>query len=180
MSNYLKELALPGVYLAAQDVSSFPKGSYTGAVSADMLKDYVDYVVVGHSERRKYFKENNRMVANKVEEAVDAGIIPIVCVDEDSCSSQLSALNDIESKRVIVGYTPVEALNFRIPESPDRVARMAQAITNNKAEWPVIYGGSVRADNCKDYLALDTIAGIFVGSESLDPENFAAICNCVA
>lgn len=179
VAGHLDMLDLQGVSLAAQDVSPFPQGSYTGAVSADMLKGLVDYVIVGHSERRRYFKENNRIVANKVEEVIDAGLVPIVCVDEENCLSQLAALGDLDSKRVIVAYGPVDALNFRISEEPERVGRMGQAIRNNKPEWPVIYGGAVSSENCREYLGLETIAGVFVASASLDVQSFIHICNSV-
>lgn len=177
LSTHLKNLAIEGVYLAAQDVSPFPRGGYTGEVSADMLKGMADYVIVGHSERRRYFKESNRLVANKVEEALDVGIIPIVCVDDDNGMAQLNALNEIDSKNVIVAYGPVDAMNFRIPEEPERVARMTQAIKNNKPDWSVIYGGAVGHDNCVQYLNVEELAGVFVGSASLDAKEFATLCN---
>lgn len=180
LADYVQSLNLSGVSLAAQNVSPFPKGSYTGEVSADMLKGLVDYAIIGHYERRLYFKETSRMVTNKAEELIEADITPIICVDEDIVQSQLTALNQVESQKpMVVAYSPVEALNFRIAEEPSRVQRMAEAINRNKPKWPVIYGGAVDKRNCTDYLALEPVSGIFVGSASLDPEGFAAICSCI-
>ncbi len=65
IAEYLRKLGLKNVSLAAQDVSSFPKGAYTGAVAADMIKEMVDYVIIGHSDRRRYFHETSHDVANK-------------------------------------------------------------------------------------------------------------------
>lgn len=180
ISEYVKALALENVFLAAQDVSPFPRGSYTGTVSADMLKGVADYVIVGHSERRRYFKESVRNVANKAYEAIEVGIIPLVCIDDDLTVSQLNALNDIESKKVMIGYCPVDALNFKIPEEHEKVRRMAEAMKNNKPDWPVIYGGSVTPENASSYMRLDGLVGLFVGSASLEVDSFVKIIKAIS
>jgi len=98
LSRQVKELGLAGFSLAAQDISSFPKGSYTGAVAADMVKGMAGYVIVGHSERRRYFHETSQDVANKAREAVDTGLTPIICVDQSYAVAQIQAVSDIDSK----------------------------------------------------------------------------------
>jgi triosephosphate isomerase (TIM) len=96
----LKEAASrKGLALGAQDVSNYPFGAYTGAVSAVMLKNLVDYVIVGHSERRKYFGETNDMVASKVKQSIEADIIPILCVDEPYMEPQLAFFEPEEFKK---------------------------------------------------------------------------------
>ncbi len=179
LSEYVQALGLKQVFLAAQDVSPFPKGSYTGAVAADMFKGMVDYVIIGHSERRRYFHETSQDIANKMTETVDAGLTPIVCIDQPYAMSQLTALNDIDCDDLLIAYGPTEATTARIPESPDRVVEAAKFISQVHPKTPVVYGGSLFPDNVDEYVALPQLSGVFVGESSLDAQKFAAICNKV-
>jgi triosephosphate isomerase len=180
LSQYVDALGLENVSLAAQDISPFPKGSYTGAVAADMVKDMVDYVIIGHSERRRYFHETSQDAARKMSEVADVGLIPIVCVDQPYAMSQLLALNDIDSKEMIIAYGPVEAMMVRIPESPLEAAETARFISQIQPGRPIVYGGSLEADNVKDYLQVPELAGVFVGQASLEVDSFLAICEQMA
>jgi len=180
LSEYIGGLDLKQFSLAAQDVSPFPKGSYTGAVAADMLKGLVDYVIIGHSERRRYFHETSQDTANKIAETVDVGLTPIVCIDQPYAMTQLTALNDIDCDELIIAYGPTEAATARVPEQSDRVAEAVEFIHRVHSRRPVVYGGSLFPDNVDEYIALPLISGIFVGQSSLDVQSFAAICNKVA
>lgn len=177
LTAYVAGLKLTNVSLAAQDVSPFPRGGYTGAIAADMLKGLVDYVIVGHSERRRYFHENSTDVTNKVSEAADCGLVPIVCVDQSYAMSQLTAVKDLDCERMIVAYCPVDAVNFRIPESPEKVASSVHWLREMHPQWPVIYGGSIYPDNASQYVGLTDLAGLFVGSASLEASSFLEICH---
>jgi len=179
LSEYVKTLAIKNLSLAAQDVSPFPKGSYTGAVAADMMKGMVDYVIIGHSERRRYFHETSQDTANKMTETVDAGLKPIVCIDQPFAMSQLTALNDIDCDELLIAYGPKEAITARIPEQPERVVEAAKFISQIQVKRPVLYGGSLMADNVDKYVSLPELSGVFVGESSLDAKSFAAICNSV-
>jgi triosephosphate isomerase len=177
IAGHLKGLSLENVSLAAQDVSPFPKGSYTGAVAADMVSKMAGYAIIGHSERRRYFHETSQDVVNKVTEAADSGLVPIVCVDSSNAFAQLAALADIECKQLLVAYTPVDALNFKIPESPAKVAETVAHLRQKFPAFPVVYGGALLPENVREYLQLSSLSGVFVGSSSLEPETFADICS---
>ena len=130
---HLEGLNLENVSLAAQDVSPFPKGSYTGAVAADMVTKMAGYAIIGHSERRRYFHETSQDVLNKVTEAADSGLTPIVCVDSYNTLAQLGGLADIECKQILIAYTPVDVLNFNISESP---AKVVEAVEHIRQKFP--------------------------------------------
>ncbi len=179
LSEYVQDLEIKNLSLAAQDISPFPKGSYTGAVAADMVRDMVDYVVIGHSERRRYFHETSQDTANKMAETVDAGLKPIVCIDQPYAMSQLTALHDIDTDEMILAYGPVDAMTARIPELPERVADATKFISQVHPKRPVVYGGSLMVENVDDYIALPQLSGIFVGQSSLDPMAFVTLCNKV-
>ncbi len=172
----LQDLEAAHLSLAVQDLSPFPLGGYTGAVAAAMVQDMAEYAIVGHSERRRYFHETNQDVANKVSEAAAAKIKPIVCVDQPYAGAQMAALDEAEIGDLIIGYGPVEAIGIDIPQSPEQVSRVVQEIQAVSPGKPILYGGSINAENAGNYMKLPGISGVMVGSASLEPEDFARIC----
>ena len=179
LAAHVDSLNLENVALAAQDISPFPRGGYTGEIAADMVTGLTKYVIVGHNERRRYFHETNQNIINKVTEAADARLIPIVCVDSTSALPLLGALEDIDVEQLLVAYTPVESLSFNISESPVKVAESILHIRRMFPRWQVVYGGGLLPSTVRDYLQLSELSGVFVGASSLEPESFADICGQV-
>ncbi len=174
--DYIAEKNIAGLGLVAQDLSPFPSGSYTGAVSADMIKGIARFALVGHSERRRYFHETSQDVTNKVSEAEDAGITPVVCVDKAYAMSQLVALNALNGERMIIAYCPTGTLAYREPESIESVTEAVSFLSGIVAGQPIVYGGAITAGNSRRYRDVDGLSGLFVGAASLDAEEFCRIC----
>lgn len=168
LAAHKKMLNLESVFLAAQDVSPFPRGSYTGAVAADMIRGLAQYVIVGHSERIRYFHETVQDVLNKIAEAADFQLIPIVCLNSREDLLNLRSLLDIDCEKMIIAYTPVDALNFKIPEDPTRVSETVAEIAEIYPDRPIIYGGALYPGNVEQYLQLKELSGLFVGSAGLE------------
>jgi triosephosphate isomerase len=171
----LQKIKAPNLALAIQDLSPFPSGSYTGGVAAEMVCDFVEYAILGHAERRRYFHETNQEIANKVSEAVAVGIKPIVCVDHPYARGQLAAIDEADADGLIIGYGPVEAVGIDVPQAPAKVIEAIAEIQTIAPGKPILYGGSVNKDNVGDYIKLDGVSGVMVGTASLDPEEFASI-----
>lgn len=160
--------------LAAQDVSAFPMGSYTGAVNAQQLKDIgCEYVIVGHSERRRYFHETHADVANKIQQALTNNLKPIVCLDEDYIDQQVAALENKDIPGLIVAYEPLEAIGSGNNAPADQVSRVVAKIKSVFGEVPVLYGGSVDERSVHEYLLITD--GVLVGGASLEAESFQSI-----
>ena len=160
---------LEGVELGAQDVSKFEEGQYTGEVSAKMLKDFVSYVIAGHSERRKHFGETDEDIALKIEHCLKHELTPIVCVNK---------IEQASTDKAIFAYEPLFAVGTGIPDSPENAQEFAEKIKSVVGQdVRVLYGGSVTSENVKSFVSQPDINGVLVGQASLDPKEFARICN---
>lgn len=162
------------VSLAVQDISPFPFGAYTGAVSAQMVKRVVEWAIVGHSERRRYFHETSQDVMNKVDQLVEVGIKPIVCVDKDYAKQQLSLIDE-KITELVVAYEPLEAIGSGTPEKPEEAEKVLEQIKAMREGVLVLYGGSINESNAGEYL--ESFDGLLVGGASLDPKKFWGVCN---
>lgn len=161
-----------GFVLAGQDVSSFPKGSYTGAVNAEQLKELgATYCIVGHSERRRYFHETASDVANKVKELISVGITPLVCMDETDVAPQFAALDTEYLEKCIYCYEPSEGIGGTETATPEQITAVRTSIAKFVENPRFIYGGSVNPDNISNLLKLN-LSGVLVGSTSLNPEKY--------
>lgn len=185
--------------LGAQDVSDHPNGAYTGDVSATMLQEFAcQYVIVGHSERRQYHQESDALVARKAKATLQAKMTPIICVGETEAEydagktlsvvrRQLQAVIDLLQGQIascIIAYEPVWAIGTGKVPTPQgaqdvhRELRLQLATFDAEAasKVAILYGGSLKADNAKDLLAMPDIDGGLVGGASLDAQEFLAIC----
>lgn len=161
-----------GFTLSGQDVSPFPKGSYTGAVNAEQLKDLgVSYCLVGHSERRRYFHETAGDVANKVKELISVGITPLVCMDEADVTPQFASLDSEYLDKCIYCYEPSDGIGGTTTATPEQIASVREQIERFAPNCQFIYGGSVNPQNLSTLLELN-LAGVLVGSASLSPEKY--------
>lgn len=173
--------SVKSISICAQDVSPFPQGSYTGAVNASQLKDLsVKYCLIGHSERRLYFKETDSDIANKSDSLLEYGIIPIILLDTPYIDSQISALSAESKSSAIFVYEPLSkiggtqaAANQAIEENILKI--MVSSSTKN----PVLYGGSVNSDNLGDLL-MTNIGGAVVGSASQEPSTFLSLIEAIS
>lgn len=184
----------------AQNMSAHEKGAYTGEVSAGMLLDFgCRYVIVGHSERRALYGEDDATVAAKYAAAQKAGLTPILCVGEtlqeretditeQVVARQLDAviqLVGVESlKRAVVAYEPVWAIGTGKTASPDQAqavhafirGKIAALDPNVAAGLVIQYGGSVKGANAVELFAMPDIDGGLIGGAALDANEFLAIC----
>lgn len=157
--------------LAVQDLSPFSAGSYTGAVGVRNLEGLgVKYAILGHSERRRYFKETHQDVAQKVELALQAKIKPVVCLDVAYLAEQASVLSQKQLEKCIVAYEPLSAIGSGDNMDPEKVASAVKRIKEVFGEIPVLYGGSVNPSNVADYR--EVVGGVLVGGASLGVEVF--------
>ncbi|MEW6219358.1 MAG: triose-phosphate isomerase family protein [Thermodesulfobacteriota bacterium] len=172
----LQEEPIPHLSLAVQDLSPFPLGAYTGAVAAALVRGLATHAMVGHSERRRHFHETPQEIANKVSEATAAGLVPILCLDLPYARAQIGAVADADADRLLIGYGPEEAIGIQVAQAPELAAAAVREIGVLLPGRPLLYGGSVDAGSAAVYLGLPGVSGVMVGSASLDPEGFAAIC----
>ena len=190
------------IKIGAQNMHFEEKGAYTGEVSAQMLKALnVEYVIIGHSERRQYYNETDETVNKKLKTAFDVGLKPIVCVGEtleereagktceiitNQTKFALEGLTNEQVESTIIAYEPIWAIgtgktatsedaNNSIKEIRNKIAEI---YGQNTASRVIIqYGGSVKSSNAKELFTTSDIDGGLVGGASLKPEEFSKIVN---
>lgn len=185
------------IVLGGQNCHYENGGAFTGAISAAQLADMgCGYVIIGHSERRKYFNETNDSVNRKVKAALAAGLTPIVCVGEtreeridgrliEVIEAQIKeGLREIDTNaaKLLIAYEPVWAIGTGQACRPEEAAVVSKFIGNIASDRiPLLYGGSVNAENGVSYLKEAGYCGLLVGGVSLNPGEFSKlIANCAA
>lgn len=169
-----ERLAGSSIKLGAQDASPYPMGSYTGEINAKQLSDLgVQYVIVGHSERRRYFHEVVGDIAATAEQVILNGMKPVVCLDEPDIALQANAMDSGLYDQCVFAYEPLSAIGTGNNQPVDEVERVSTLIKETFGDVPVIYGGSVDEQNIREYLLVSD--GALVGSASLKPDIFREI-----
>ena len=190
------------IKIGAQNMHFEESGAFTGEVSGKMLKAInVEYVIIGHSERRQYFAETDETVNKKIKAAFKYGLKPIVCVGETleereagktveiitkQTELALDGLTEEQVKNTIIAYEPIWAIGTGKTATSEDANNSIKAIRNkisqiygqNVSDRVIIqYGGSVKSTNCKELFNMSDIDGGLVGGASLNPEEFAKIVN---
>lgn len=182
--------------LGAQDCGFEESGQFTGEVSAKLLKEVnCEYVILGHSERRKYHQETNEIVAKKAMLAFKNNLMAIICVGEskeirdqnlhfDFVKEQIiKSIPLVRTKRIIIAYEPIWAIgtgetaeNSQIKEMVNFIRKVYEnEVAQFAEELLIIYGGSVNSGNSAEILNIEGVNGLLVGKSSLDIEEFAKI-----
>ncbi len=193
------------IKVGAQDVFWEDKGAYTGEISPVMLKEFCQYVIVGHSERRKYFGETDEHVNRKAKAAIAHGLIPIICVGENLEENEAGLTEEVvvrqtrgalagflpsEAERIVIAYEPVWAIGTGKPATPEGAQAviggvirplLAELFGEEVARKVRIqYGGSVDPSNIGGFVAQPDIDGALVGGASLRPRDFVEIVRITA
>ncbi len=179
------------ITIGSQNINSQESGAYTGEISAEMIKDIdVEYVILGHSERREYFKESDEEINKKVNTALSYNLTPILCLGEnleqrknnlieEILKNQLSkCLKNIDSN-IIIAYEPVWAIGTGETATSKIITETHQIIRNilndigfDGEKISILYGGSVNRNNAKELIALNEVDGFLIGGASLDVHHF--------
>jgi triosephosphate isomerase (TIM) len=187
------------IRLGAQDLCADSQGAFTGEVSSAMLKDVgCEYVIVGHSERRLFYRESDQLVARKFAAAHSKGLVPILCVGEQLAERESGRTAEVVQRQLdvvldlcgaetigqgVVAYEPVWAIGTGRNASPEQAqevhalirARIAARDARIAAETRILYGGSVKASNAAELFARPDVDGGLIGGASLKAEEFLAI-----
>ncbi|WP_314001465.1 triose-phosphate isomerase [uncultured Paenibacillus sp.] len=188
------------ISIGAQNLHFEDNGAFTGEISGVMLKDLgVQYVIIGHSERRAYFAETDGIVNKKVHAAFKHGLTPIVCVGEkleereagqtkDVCKVQteaaLQGLSAEQAAKVVIAYEPIWAIgtgkSSTAADAEDVIAYIRDIVKSSAGEATaqavrIQYGGSVKPNNIAEYMAQPNIDGALVGGASLEPASYIAL-----
>lgn len=192
------------IYLGAQNVYFESEGAFTGEVSINMLKSCgVQYVIIGHSERRHIFNESNNDINKKLHAVIEQNIFPIFCIgekleDRESNNTRtilmrqlkngLLGINENMMNKVVLAYEPVWAIGTGINAIPSQVEESHAMIreillelypSNSFNNIPILYGGSVKSDNSKELIKTKGVDGFLIGGASLHLEMFSSIIEIV-
>ena len=186
------------IHLGAQNVHFAVSGAYTGEISADMLKELgVEYVIIGHSERRQYFGETNETVNKRTLTALEKGLKPIVCVGETLEERETGKTEEVLKKQVVEGLKDVEALSSVIiayepiwaigtgktataDQANETIGYIRKVIAENfcpkcAEKIRIQYGGSMNAKNAHELMSMPEIDGGLIGGASLKAEDFSIV-----
>jgi triosephosphate isomerase len=191
-----KIISSSSIKLGAQNMYYEDQGAYTGEISARMLHEFCDYVLLGHSERRRIFNENDDFVRRKIQSAINVGLRPILCVGENSTQRQMGQVETVittqlqeslksisEPKGLVIAYEPVWAIGTGTAATSNDASVVVNIIRRgvyelygpNSEQIPILYGGSVTSNNVSEFVEMPNIDGVLVGSASLIAQEFLDI-----
>ena len=173
LNTLIKQHNFP-IHIGAQDISPFNEGPYTGEVSGEQIREFAEYVLVGHSERRMLLGESDALIAEKVARALENKLTPIFFMQ--------NIATPIPQGVTIVVYEPASAISTvsnGVGVDPQEVEKVAQEIKKTYNIHYVLYGGSVSPENIGTYKKLPSVDGVIPGKASLDPKQFTQIVNNV-
>ncbi|OGH09734.1 MAG: hypothetical protein A2152_03940 [Candidatus Levybacteria bacterium RBG_16_35_6] len=154
------------IKIGSQDLSSFSTGAHTGEVNSEQIKEFADFTIIGHSERRR-MGEGDEALKQKVEKAKESGLEIIYCVSD---------LNQVIPGGIeIVAYEPIFAIGSGNPDTPENAQKTAEMIKGKTGVKFVLYGGSVTSKNVDEFTKMEGIDGVLVGGASLDPVEFSKL-----
>ena len=191
------------VLLGGQNISNHVKGAFTGEISGQMLSQFCDYAILGHSERRDFYNETDSNIKQKFISANTSGLNTILCVGEplevynsgnsieyiaNQLHSILTKTQKINESSLILAYEPLWAIGTGMPAPPyflQQITSKIRRISNDifagsfATDIRVVYGGSVSVDNVSEIVSIPTIDGVLVGSSSLNAKSFSEIVRIV-
>ena len=166
---------LESVSLAAQTVSPYPQGSYSGSTPAAWLHGLAKYTLLGHRERRHYFHETAQDVARQVYETLAEELVPIVCVDQSNINAQTALFDTQDLLKIKWAYTPKDAEQLERAHGEQSIETAVSSISKKVGYQPVLYGGGVDSGNGCQILQLTGVLGIMLGRGCLDASAFAGL-----
>lgn len=165
------------IKIGAQNISPYGEGAYTGEVNGKQIKELADYVLIGHSERRRYFGETDEVINKKLQMAFTYGLTPILCISDANQIINHKSL--IINQTVIIAYEPIFAIGSGTPDTPENTDIIAKEIKQILPNVLVLYGGSVTEANVAIFTNVPSIDGVLIGGASLDPQKFTSIISNV-
>lgn len=190
----LRKFSNSNFFIGAQNLSSEKEGAFTGEISARQLVDFsVDYVIIGHSERRRYLNEGDEIINKKIKIALENNLKIIFCIGESLIEKEKGITTSILEKeitnglknikldkfqkdQIIIAYEPIWAIGtgiipiyVEVLEIKNKIKEILEKINFN---FPIIYGGSVDEDNIQGFIKISKMSGVLVGSKSLVPKSF--------
>lgn len=155
------------ISISSQDVSSFEEGAHTGEVAARLIKEYAEFAIIGHSERRESLHENDELLQKKVEQALSSGITPIYCVQ--------NVTQQVPQGVTIIAYEPITAIGTGNPDDPTHIEEVFNTLHGTYPQTTVLYGGSVTAENSEQFLVIPSLGGFIIGGASLEAGSFISL-----
>lgn len=200
LSTLSKLLVSSPIQLGAQNISDQPSGAYTGEISGAMAAEFCTHVILGHSERRAYYGEDNGLINRKLHAAISVGLTPVLCVGEvlaerdagkaaavinQQLKEGLAGIHLDDPEKMVIAYEPVWAIGTGRSASPDEITELIASVIRPTLSglWGdpisqgirVLYGGSVNSSNAGGFFSTAEIDGALVGGASLTAEKFLGI-----